>query len=204
MEATFRALRRLYPEDTTALGNRGEEPFPVLISTILSQRTRDEVTEEASRRLFARYSTPEAMARASPRDLERLIRPVGFYPTKARRLIEACHHLLERHGGRVPDTLEELLRVPGVGRKTANCVLVYGFGQEAIPVDTHVHRITNRLGWVKTRSPEETEMALARLVPRRHWLPLNHLFVQFGRDICRPIGPQCPRCPIAGCPSRRA
>lgn len=206
--SVFRSLRRRFRGSTTTLGairkREPEDPFRVLIATILSQRTRDRNTERASAALFRNYPTPEAIESAPLADLERLIRPCGFYHTKARVLKEVCRALRERHGGQVPASLEELLALPGVGRKTANCVRVYGFGMPAIPVDTHVHRISNRLGWVRTRTPEETEEALVRSVPRRYWLDLNELFVRFGQEVCRPVGPRCGECNFTWCPSRRA
>ncbi|OGS50395.1 MAG: hypothetical protein A3K65_00840 [Euryarchaeota archaeon RBG_16_68_12] len=171
-----------------------EDPFRVLIGTILSQRTRDEMTEVASRQLFAKYGTPQALARARVDDVERLIRPVGFYRQKARKLREVSRVLLDRHGGRVPATYEELIELPQVGPKTANCVLVYGYGLQALPIDTHCHRIPNRLGLVRTRTPEETERALGRIVPREYWLWVNEWFVRFGKEVCRPIGPRCDVC----------
>ncbi len=206
-DEVFRSLRRRFREDTTTLGaireGEPEDPFRVLIATILSQRTRDENTGKASRALFAKYATPAAIEGAPLADLKRLIRPCGFYNQKARVLKETCRALRERHGGRVPDALDELLALPGVGRKTANCVLVYGFRKPAIPVDTHVHRISNRLGWVRTRTPEETEEALVRTVPRRYWLDLNEFLVRFGQEVCRPVGPRCGECDFTWCPSRR-
>jgi len=171
-----------------------EDPFRVLISTILSQRTRDERTEEASARLFARYDTPTAIATADPEELERLIRPVGFYRRKARMIRKVSAVLLERHGGDVPRTYDALLALPQVGPKTANCVLVYGFGEPRIPTDTHVHRVSNRLGLVRTKAPEATEAALMRLIPRDYWLHVNELFIRFGKDVCRPVGPRCGAC----------
>lgn len=181
------------------------DPFQVLIGTIISQRTRDEQTDIAAPALLSRYPTPKALAAAPVDDVERLIRPAGFYRVKARKLREVSAMLLERFGGDVPDDMDLLLELPSVGRKTANCVLVYGFGRPAIPVDTHVHRISNRLGWVRTKDPDGTEMALTRLVPRRHWLVLNDLFVTFGKDICRPIGPKCPKCPLKDiCPEGKS
>ncbi|MEM3086142.1 MAG: endonuclease III [Halobacteria archaeon] len=206
VERVFASLRRRFRGSTTTLGAvreaEPEEPFKVLIATILSQRTRDENTERAARALFARYATPEAIESAPPSELGRLIRPAGFYNQKSRVLREVCRVLRERHGGRVPPSLEELLALPGVGRKTANCVLVYGFGKPAIPVDTHVHRISNRLNWVRTRTPEETEDALVASIPRRYWLDLNELFVRFGQEVCRPVGPRCGECDFTWCPSR--
>ena len=171
-----------------------EDPFKVLIGTILSQRTRDEMTEVASRQLFARYSTPRALARADVRDVQRRIKPVGFYRQKARKLREVSRVLLDRHGGKVPSTYAELIELPQVGPKTANCVLVYGYGLQALPIDTHCHRIPNRLGLIRTKTPEETEKALARIVPREYWVNVNEWFVRFGKEVCRPIGPHCGEC----------
>ncbi len=171
-----------------------EDPFKVLLSTILSQRTRDEMTEKASAQLFAEYGTPEAIANARVEDLERLIRPVGFYRQKARQIKKVSEVLLERHAGRVPRSYEALLGLPQVGPKTANCVLVYGFGDPRIPVDTHVHRVSNRLGLVTTKHPEDTERALMRAVPKEWWLHVNELFIRFGKEVCRPIGPRCTAC----------
>lgn len=171
-----------------------EDPFRVLISTILSQRTRDEMTELASRQLFAKYDTPAAVASADLADLVRLIKPVGFYRQKAAQLRNVSRVLLECHDGAVPRTYEQLIELPQVGPKTANCVLVYGFGEPRIPTDTHVHRVSNRLGLVRTRTPEQTEKRLMRTVPKEYWLHINELFIRFGKAICRPIGPRCPEC----------
>src|SRR2546425_1285510 len=171
-----------------------EDPFKVLIGTILSQRTRDEMTEIASRQLFARYGTPQALARADVRDVQRRIKPVGFYRQKARKVREVSRILIDRHGGRVPTTYEQLIELPQVGPKTANCVLVYGYGVPVLPIDTHCHRIPNRLGLIRTKTPEQTEAALARIVPREHWVDVNEWFVQFGKEVCRPIGPRCEEC----------
>jgi endonuclease III len=179
------------------LGDHAENPFQVLIGTILSQRTRDEATDVASARLFARYPDAPSLARASPRSLEPLVRGVGFYRTKARAIRACAAELLDRFGGRVPNTYEELVSLPSVGPKTANCVLVFGYRIPAIPVDTHVHRISNRLGVVRTKTPEATEEALERVVPPEYWIPLNPLLVQHGQNICRPLRPRCPECPIA-------
>lgn len=178
------------------LRDHAEDPFQVLIGTILSQRTRDENTDRASARLFARYPTATALARATPAQLEPLIRETGFYHTKA-RVIRACaKEVLDRFGGEVPRDLPTLLTLPGVGPKTANCVLVFGYGIPGMPVDTHVHRIANRLGVVRTRTPEESEEALRHAVPERYWIPVNPLLVQHGQNVCRPIGPRCPECPV--------
>ncbi|MBI4417102.1 MAG: endonuclease III [Euryarchaeota archaeon] len=172
-----------------------EDPFKVLISTILSQRTRDERTEEASARLYAKYDTPHAIARAPVRKLAELIRPAGFYRQKAQKIREVSRILLERYGGRVPDTYEELVALPQVGPKTANCVLVYGFGKPAIPVDVHVAVVSRRLGLAaEDADEEEVERRLRRIVPKAWWLQLNELFVRFGKDVCRTNGPRCTVC----------
>ncbi|MGB9837787.1 endonuclease III domain-containing protein [Methanothermobacter sp.] len=173
------------------------DPYRVLIRTILSQRTRDENTDEATARLFSEYPSMEDVAYAPVEKLEQLVRKAGFYHVKARRIREVSRIILEEYGGRVPDDIDELLKLPGVGRKTANCVLVYAFNKPAVPVDTHVHRISNRIGLVNTRTPEETERALMEVIPRKYWIELNDLMVQFGQDICRPVGPRHEECPIA-------
>ncbi|HXW36379.1 MAG TPA: endonuclease III [Nitrososphaerales archaeon] len=182
----------------------GGDPFKVLISTILSHRTRDENTSRASENLFSRYDTPEKLASADPDEVRRLIRPSGFYNVKTKNIIRVSKQLIEDFGGVVPKRMEDLLKLHSVGRKTANCVLVYGFKEPAIPVDTHVHRISNRLGLVKTKTPEETEAILLKTVPKRYWLPLNDLFVRFGQTTCKPIGPKCGICTLSkSCPYYR-
>ncbi len=176
----------------------------MLITTVLSQRTRDEVTERASDKLFAKYSNSSALAGADVGDIEELIHEVGFYRIKAPRVKEIARIISTDLEGRVPDSMEALLRLPGVGRKTANCVLVYGFGKDAIAVDTHVHRISNRLGLVNTKTPEGTEMELREVLPKKHWKYVNELFVRFGKEICKPVGPKCGECPVAeSCTSRK-
>jgi len=184
------------PPVVTLIAQQAHDPFRVLVSTLLSARTKDDVTARASARLFAVAADPAAVAALAVRRLERLIFPVGFYRTKARHLREACRVLVDRFGGRVPDTIDALVELPGVGRKTANLVLVEGFGKPAICVDTHVHRIANLWGYVATRTPEETETALRRALPRRYWLDLNRLLVSFGQHTCVPLSPRCSRCPI--------
>jgi endonuclease III len=174
------------------------DPFRILIGTILSQRTRDEMTSLASERLFRRFKRPEDLAEARPAEVKKLIRSVGFYNMKTRAVIEASKKVVDDFGGRVPSEMEDLLTIPWVGRKTANCVLVYGFSKPAIPVDTHVHRISNRLGLVETKTPEQTEEELVKKVPRRYWLELNDLFVRFGQTTCKPIGPHCWSCTLTG------
>jgi endonuclease-3 len=187
------------------LRDHAEDPFQVLIGTILSQRTRDENTDRASARLFAKYPDAARLSKASPHQIEALIRETGFYHTKARAIRSTSREVLDRFGGVVPRTLEELTSLPGVGPKTANCVLVFGYGIPGMPVDTHVHRIANRLGVVRTTTPEETETALRATVPERYWIPVNPILVQHGQNICRPIGPKCPECPVAAlCATGRA
>jgi endonuclease III len=193
----LRALSGRYP--LTMLGGwsaRDVDPFQVLIGTILSARSRDEMTDKIAGILFKRYPTARALAGARRREVEKILQPIGFYRTKAGYVIESARLVLERGG--VPRTLEGLLELPGVGRKVANCVLVYAFGGRAIPVDTHVHRLSNRLGWVKTKTPERTEMELVRLVPKRLWPIVNEAFVAHGKHVCRPIGPLCGGCPVRG------
>ena len=172
------------------------DPFKSLIGTVLSQRTRDENTAMATERLFNRYDTPEGIANAKASELERLIRPSGFYKVKARRIKQISRLIIDRYGGKVPDDMDVLCSIPGVGRKTAGCVLVYAFGKPAIPVDTHVHRVANRIGIVKSKSPDKTEQALLRAVPRRYWIMVNDLLVRFGKKVCRPVGPRCAECPV--------
>ena len=176
----------------------GGDPFRILIGTILSHRTRDENTTKATERLFSRYRTPFELAEADPRVVRSLIRPSGFYNMKTKNIITASKQIVEQFGGKVPDNEGDLLKLRAVGRKTANCVLVYAFNKPAIPVDTHVHRISNRLGLVKTKKPEDTEEALVETVPRRHWLELNDLLVRFGQTTCKPIGPRCSACSLTG------
>lgn len=172
------------------------DPFQVLIACLLSLRTKDAVTEQASRRLFARARTPQQLLNLPLAKIRKLIYPVGFYRTKAKRIHQICQHLLGRFRGRVPASLEELLTLPGVGRKTANLVMTVAFGKPGICVDVHVHRISNRLGYVRTRDPFQTEMALRRKLPRRYWIRYNTLLVGFGQSLCTPVSPWCSRCPV--------
>jgi len=180
----------------TQIARKTRDPYCVLISCILSLRTRDETTSAASRRLFALAKTPETMERMTLETLRKTIYPVGFYKTKAARIIEISRLLLKRHAGRVPDTLDALLALPGVGRKTANIVMVYGFHEPGLPIDTHCHRIPNRIGWIRTKTPDETEQVLRKVLPKRYWMIFNDLFVQFGQNVCKPIGPRCNECVI--------
>lgn len=191
---------------TTALAGeaiRSRDPFRVLVACLLSLRTQDTTTGPAAARLFALADTPAALASLPAGDIERAIYPVGFYRTKARVLIEVSRALLERFEGGVPRRLEDLLTLKGVGRKTANLVVTMGHGRPGICVDTHVHRISNRWGYVTTRNPEQTEMALRALLPRRYWIGYNDLLVAFGQNVCTPLSPRCSLCPVAEwCPRR--
>jgi endonuclease III len=197
----IRRLRRSQPRwNRTALAliaEQGRDPFRVLVACILSLRTQDTTTGPAAARLFAAADTPAAMLELSARQIERLIYPVGFYRTKARVLLGLCRDLLERFVGRVPDDIDALLTLKGVGRKTANLVVTMGFNKPGICVDTHVHRISNRLGYVRTRHPEETEMALRARLPRRFWMGYNDLLVGFGQNVCTPVSPRCSTCPVS-------
>jgi endonuclease-3 len=173
------------------------DPFRVLIACLLSLRTKDETTGPASARLFALADTPKAMLRLTPKQIEQAIFPVGFYRTKARVILGVCRDLLDRFGGRVPDEIDALLTLKGVGRKTANLVVTQGFNKPGICVDVHVHRISNRWGYVTTRNPEETEMALRERLPRRYWIGYNDLLVSFGQNVCQPLSPKCSECPVS-------
>ncbi len=179
------------------LARKKQDPFKILISTILSARTRDSNTEEATKTLFNKYSTPECIANADVEELEKLIYKAGFYKVKAARIKEVSRLIKEEFDSVVPDDFEDLISLPGVGAKTANCVLVYAFKTPAIPVDTHVHRIPNRLGWIKTKKPEETEKELKKIIPKDQWIRVNRVFVRFGQEICLPNRPKCNLCPIS-------
>ncbi len=179
----------------TMLGNFGQDdPWQTLIATILSARSRDETTEIVARELFRVYPDCASLAAAPVKRIEKLVKKTGFYKTKARRIINVSRLLMEKYAGKVPSDMEELLSLPGVGRKTASCVLVYAFAQAAIPVDTHVHRISNRLGWVRTKTPEKTEMALRKIIGEEDWLAINDLLVFHGKNVCKPIRPLCSIC----------
>ncbi len=181
----------------TFIANRGATPFEILVSTLLSLRTKDEVTSKASIRLLDLARTPEAILDLDEKRIAELIYPVGFYPTKAKRLREISRILIDQYGGEVPDEIDELLKLPGVGRKTANLVLVEGFKKDAICVDTHVHRISNRIGYVKTKNPDKTEFALRKKLPKKYWVKYNELLVAFGQVMCRPVSPFCSKCPVS-------
>lgn len=180
-----------------AIGHYVETPFMVLISCILSLRTQDKTTTAASDRLFAIASTPEKMLATPERVIQKAIYPVSFYRVKARTIHAICEQLSERFSGEVPSTLDRLLELPGVGRKTANIVVTMAFHKAGIAVDTHVHRISNRLGYVKTKTPDETEIALRKKLPRRYWILYNDLLVSYGQNLCKPISPFCSKCKVA-------
>jgi endonuclease-3 len=205
IDRIIRLLRRTQRDwDPTAvetLARRTRDPFRVLISCLISLRTKDEVTGEASARLFRLARTPQAIAGLPAARIADVIYPAGFYRTKARTIRDLSRTLLERHDGRVPDDLDSLLALKGVGRKTANLVITLGYGKPGICVDTHVHRINNRLGIVQTKTPEQTEFALRKTLPRRYWISYNDLLVRFGQNICAPVSPLCSRCPVSDlCP----
>ena len=194
---TIRTLKRMVRKwDVPIVTQYRRNPFETLISCLLSLRTKDATTKAASQRLFRLARTPEGILRLPRQTIEQAIYPVSFYRNKARTLHHVCQTLLEQHQGRVPNTLEELLAIKGVGRKTANLVITLAFQKDGICVDTHVHRISNRWGYVRTRMPEDTEMALRKKLPRRYWQIYNDLLVAFGQNFCHPTSPWCSRCPF--------
>lgn len=206
-ERSRKLLRRVVPlirravsaetsPSVTEIARTSRSPFQVLVSTVISARTKDEVTTEASHRLFERAASPADVASMTERSIEKLIFPAGFYRTKARAIRTLARKIDRDFGGRVPDTIEELLTLPGVGRKTANLVVTHGFGKPGICVDTHVHRFVNRLGAVRTRHPRETEFALRAVLPKRFWIEMNELLVTYGKNVCTPVSPFCSRCSV--------
>ena len=194
---TLKKEKKKFKKTAISEIQKTKDPFRVLISCLLSLRTKDEVTLKASEGLFSVAKTPEEFLNLSTEKIEELIYPVGFYRVKAKRIKEISKIIIERYSGKVPDNLEELLTLPGVGRKTANIVITHGFNKYGIAVDTHVHRVSNRLGLVKTQAPEETEMELRKIIPKKYWIEFNDLFVSFGQNICTPISPKCSICPIS-------
>ena len=197
MQSTLRDNNLVRP---TALKNlqiqEDGDPFKILIGTILSARTRDEVTTAVIKALFSRFKNPDELSRANLSDIKKLIQKIGFYNVKASRLKEVSQLIIKKYNGEVPSNLDDLLTLPGVGRKTANCVLVYGFKKAAIPVDIHVHRISNRIGIVNTKNPEETENVLQKSIDKKCWIRVNETFVMFGQNICLPIKPKCNVCQL--------
>jgi endonuclease-3 len=178
------------------VGHYSQNPFTVLISCLLSLRTQDKTTGEASARLFRLAKTPRTMARLPAAKIEQAIYPVGFYKTKAKNIVKICRIIISEYSGRVPEDIDTLLKLPGVGRKTANLVVTLGYNKPGICVDTHVHRITNRWGYVQTKTPEKTEAALRAKLPEGYWMIINDLLVTYGQNICKPISPFCSRCKI--------
>lgn len=201
IHSAMRILQREVPKwetpVVTLMAETYENPFRVLISCILSLRTQDATTARASHRLFAEADTPAAMLKLTAKKIEKLIYPVGFYKTKAKNILDICHIILNDYHGQVPDEIDELLKLKGVGRKTANLVVTLGYRKPGICVDTHVHRISNRWGYINTANPEKTEFALRAKLPKKYWIEYNDLLVRFGQQLCRPISPICSRCPVA-------
>jgi endonuclease-3 len=191
-----RSVREWQEPIVGVVAKESNDPFQVLIACLLSLRTRDQTTAQASRRLFALAADPASMRRLPLRRIQSAIYPVGFYRTKAKQIRAICAQLLDQHGGRVPDSIDALLELPGVGRKTANLVVTVGYGKAGICVDIHVHRISNRWGYVRTKTPAETEATLREKLPARYWITYNDLLVPFGQTICQPVSPLCSQCPV--------
>jgi endonuclease III len=185
----FTALKQLQEEESG-------DPFKILIGTILSSRTRDENTTKVVKILFKRFRNAKELAEGNIEEVKQIIHSIGFYNVKAKRVVEVSQLIVKKFNGKVPNRIEELLELPGVGRKTANCVLVYGFNKPAIPVDIHVHRISNRIGLVNTKTPEKTEIELSNIVDRKYWIKLNNTFVMYGQNICLPVTPNCKLCEL--------
>ena len=200
LNGMVRTMNLVKPPRITALQDLHDAedrgPFSILIGTILSARTKDESTSRIVKELFKVYKNSRQLANAKVRDVEKNIKSIGFYHVKARRIIEVAKIIDSKYKGKVPDNLEKLVELPGVGRKTANCVLVYAYEKPAIPVDIHVHRISNRLGLVQTKTPEDTEFELMKIIPKNLWLDINETFVKYGQNICKPISPMCNVCRI--------
>lgn len=200
IHSVFRILRRVTPTwnapVVTQMASLSRDPYLVLISCLLSLRTKDETTGPAARRLFALADTPEKMLTLTPKHIEQAIYPVGFYKTKVQTVIDVSRRIVEEYEGQVPDEIDELLTFKGVGRKTANLVRTQGFQKLGICVDTHVHRISNRWGYVQTKTPEETEMALRDKLPKQYWIEINDHLVAMGQTICHPTSPKCSQCPL--------
>ena len=204
-DGNIRTIIRLIQEDirkkelpaVTKLAEENRDPFKILISTLLSLRTKDEVTAIATERLFALAKTPAEMEKLQEEEIRKAIYPVGFYRIKAETILNVCRTLINRFDSRVPENIDELLTIRGVGRKTANLVVTLGYNRPGICVDTHVHRISNRLGYVHTKTPEETEFALREKLPAEYWIEYNTLMVSFGRNTCRPVSPLCSLCSVS-------
>jgi endonuclease-3 len=195
IEKIEKSINEFYKPVVTEIAENFRDPFKILITTILSLRTKDKTTHDASMRLFETANTPEEIIKLSAKEIEKLIYPVGFYHRKAITIKKLSKEVIQNNG-KVPDTLDELLKLPGVGRKTANLVLSEGFGIAAICVDIHVHRVSNRLGLVATKTPKQTEFALMKVLPKKFWAIYNRLIVPFGQNICKPVSPHCSKCPL--------
>jgi endonuclease-3 len=201
-DRVMRKLKERYDIDRF-ISRNGPDPFRILIGCVISLRTKDDVSYAATDRLFRKAKSPASMLKLRAATIEKLIYPAGFYRRKAGQIREISRVLLKRHGGKVPEEIDALLELPGVGRKTANLVVTLGFGKPGICVDTHVHRISNRLGWVRTDHPDRTEQALRDILPPRHWIPINETMVRHGQEICKPISPICSSCPaLKDCPRK--
>lgn len=199
-ETVVKVLKKLqkHYKDLSMLGRVGktDNPYKILITTILSARAKDEVTYPVSKKLFKKYPNFKSLADAKQKDVEKVIKSIGFYKTKAKRIIKTAKTIRDKYNGKVPDTEKELKKLPGVGQKVAACMLVYAFDKPAVPVDTHVHRVSNRLGWVKTKQPNKTQTKLEKLIPKKHWTVVNEVFVLHGQNICLPRVPKCSDCPV--------
>jgi len=196
IEKVKKVVDKYKPPVVTLIALQNKDPFKILITTILSLRTKDEVTYKAAKKLFSKAKTPKEMLELNEEEIKKLIYSVGFYKIKAKNIKKISEIILEKYDGRVPSDLDKLLEFPGVGRKTANLVLAEGYDKYAICVDTHVHRISNRLGIVKTKTPEETEFSLMKVLPKKYWKIYNTYLVAFGQTICKPISPLCSQCPL--------
>lgn len=199
IEELIKKLREYYNKNNKTLIDKvsiEKNPYKILISCILSQRTKDEITEKITNELFKIVNTPEDLLRLSDSELEKILYSIGFYKVKAKRIKDVSNILIKNYNSKVPNSFDQLIKLPGVGRKTANIVITKGFNKKSIAVDTHVHRISNRLGLVKSKKPEDTEIKLKEIIPKRYWIELNDYLVNFGKNICTPISPRCSICPI--------
>ena len=190
------AYKKNNAPSVTLISTLKKTPYHILISTLISLRTKDQVTLEASMRLFEKANSIEELHKLSEEEIAKLIYPCGFYKTKAARMKEICKIIIENNNANIPDEIDDLIKLPGVGRKTANLVVILGFNKPGICVDTHVHRISNRIGWVKTKTPEETEFALRKLLPLEYWRTINDYFVSYGQTVCTPMSPHCSVCKL--------
>ena len=190
------AYKKNNAPSVTLISTLKKTPYHILISTLISLRTKDQVTLEASMRLFEKANSIEELHKLSEEEIAKLIYPCGFYKTKATRMKEICKIIIENNNANIPDEIDDLIKLPGVGRKTANLVVILGFNKPGICVDTHVHRISNRIGWVKTKTPEETEFALRKLLPLEYWRTINDYFVSYGQTVCTPMSPHCSVCKL--------